>query len=83
MQSPKMEALYLQWDGPANVEVSCADLRVVLEARGEPVQLKQKQIFKHREKGRDKKAIPAKPCSDLNLFGSLFVSLFCEPFPPP
>ena len=30
MQSPKMEALYLQWDGPANVEVSCADLRVAV-----------------------------------------------------
>ena len=72
MQSPKMEALYLQWDGPANVEVSCADLRVVLEARGEPVQLKQKYIFQHREKGRDKKAIPAKPCLEPSLFVSLF-----------
>ena len=78
MQSPKMEALYLQWDGPANVEVSCADLRVVLEARGEPVQLKQKYIFQHREKGRDKKAIPAKPCTELSIF-ILFMSLFYEP----
>ena len=39
------DQLQVSGDGPAHVEVSCADLRVVLEARGEPIQLKQKCMF--------------------------------------